>query len=226
MTVNKLLTLKDVPGIFHAVRTGRKSSVLSDADFRQRSMACGCPAYLLATEITMLLHYATDLNQKMFIATLANTGIGISMAGALTPSSFVLNTRYPCLHYFSSGKRHNGEIKDTNKTAREEHIIPLVNEGYVMQLRKLISVHTPKDIAKKNRPLWAINSVKAEEWINNAVSRAQMDGVHFCFAITADILRRSFAVGMLTLGIHPDSLKRMIYTENAVSAVNEITKMP
>lgn len=213
MAVKKLLSLKDVPAIFYAIKAGRKTCVLSDADLRRRSIACGCPSYLLSTEITILLHYTMDFHQRMFLATLINTGIDIHTAGMLTPSHFVLGTRYPYLHYFSSGKGHNREVEDGNKLAQEEYIVPLVNEDYVMQLRQLIYVHTLNDTAKENRPLWGINSITANDWISNVVKRAQKDGIQFCFDITNDTLRRSFAVRMLTLGIHPGILKCMIYFE-------------
>lgn len=222
MTVKKLLSLKEVPAIFYAVKTGNKSCVLSDADFRHRSMACGCPPYLLSTEVAILLHYAADFSQEMFLATLSSTGIGTRIAGTLTPSSFVLNTKYPYLYYFRSGKRYHGEIKGCIKKAREAYVIPLMDEDYVIKIKSLISMFTLNNTAKEKRPLWAINSITADEWISNAVRRAQLDGIEVSFKITANTLRRSFFIRMLTIGIHPDTLSSMFYSENVLPDFDEM----
>lgn len=226
MTVKKLLTLKDIPAIFDIVKSGRKNCVLSDADFRNRCMACGCPEYLLSTEITILLHYTTDFNQKMFLSTLANTGVSISIASRLTPSSFVLNTRYPYLYFSAMTVKCKEEMKITKKTSQKEYIIPLVNEDYVMQLRQLISVHTLNNTGEGKELIWAINSITASEWIHNATSRVKLDGIPICFNITPDILRRSFVICMLNLGIHPGILNRMIYMDDIIDDFNAMKILP
>lgn len=48
------------------------------------------PKYLLAPEISALLHYVPDLHRKMLIATLWNTGARINEALALTRENFSL----------------------------------------------------------------------------------------------------------------------------------------
>lgn len=221
MINNNSLTLQDLPGIFQSVKSGRKSSVLSDAEFRHRSMACGCPGYLLSTEITTLLHYVPVFNQKMFIATLTNSGISIAEALNLTPSSFILNARYPYLRFSAQTLRFNQKTNYSKKMSHGEYIIPLINTDYVMQLRKFISEHSMQETAKGNNLLWAVESVTASGWISHAVHQAKMDDIHFKPEVTPDCLRRSFAVSMLTLGIHPDILKRMFLRENNVKEIND-----
>ncbi|HBU3598147.1 TPA: phage integrase family protein, partial [Klebsiella pneumoniae] len=53
------------------------------------------PKYLLAPEVSALLHYVPDLHRKMLLATLWNTGARINEALALTRSDFSLTAPYP-----------------------------------------------------------------------------------------------------------------------------------
>ncbi|EFH4310523.1 tyrosine-type recombinase/integrase, partial [Escherichia coli] len=48
------------------------------------------PKYLLAPEVSALLHYVPDLRRKMLLATLWNTGARINEALALTRGDFSL----------------------------------------------------------------------------------------------------------------------------------------
>ncbi len=53
------------------------------------------PKYLLAPEVSALLHYVPDLHRKMLLATLWNTGARINEALALTRSDLSLAPPYP-----------------------------------------------------------------------------------------------------------------------------------
>lgn len=53
------------------------------------------PKYLLAPEVSALLHYVPDLHRKMLLATLWNTGARINEALALTRGDFLLQPPYP-----------------------------------------------------------------------------------------------------------------------------------
>lgn len=53
------------------------------------------PKYLLAPEVSALLHYVPDLHRKMLLATLWNTGARINEALALTRTDFSLAPPYP-----------------------------------------------------------------------------------------------------------------------------------
>lgn len=53
------------------------------------------PKYLLAPEVSALLHYVPDLHRKMMLATLWNTGARINEALALTRGDFSLDAPYP-----------------------------------------------------------------------------------------------------------------------------------
>ncbi|HFV1761187.1 TPA: tyrosine-type recombinase/integrase, partial [Escherichia coli] len=63
---------------------------------RQMSMVHDeLPKYLLAPEVSALLHYVPDLRRKMLLATLWNTGARINEALALTRGDFSLAPPYP-----------------------------------------------------------------------------------------------------------------------------------
>lgn len=53
------------------------------------------PKYLLAPEVSALLHYVPDLHRKMLFTTLWNTGARINEALALTRGDFSLAPPYP-----------------------------------------------------------------------------------------------------------------------------------
>lgn len=53
------------------------------------------PQYLLAPEVSALLHYVPDLHRKMLFTTLWNTGARINEALALTRGDFSLAPPYP-----------------------------------------------------------------------------------------------------------------------------------
>ena len=59
------------------------------------------PKYLLAPEVSALLHYVPNLHRKMLLATLWNTGARINEALALTRGDFSLAPPYPFVHRLS-----------------------------------------------------------------------------------------------------------------------------
>ena len=71
------------------------------------------PKYLLAPEISALLHYVPDLHRKMLLATLWNTGARINEALALTRGDFSLAPPYP----FSWPRSNNGLKKRPERQA-------------------------------------------------------------------------------------------------------------
>lgn len=53
------------------------------------------PRYLLAPEVSALLHYVPHLHRKMLLTTMWNTGARINEALALTRSDFTLTAPHP-----------------------------------------------------------------------------------------------------------------------------------
>lgn len=75
------------------------------------------PKYLLAPEVSALLHYVPDLRRKMLLATLWNTGARINEALALTRGDFSLAPPYPFVQLATLKQR-------TEKAARTAGRMP------------------------------------------------------------------------------------------------------
>ncbi len=75
------------------------------------------PKYLLAPEVSALLHYVPDLRRKMLLATLWNTGARINEALALTRGDFSLTPPYPFVQLATLKQR-------TEKAARTAGRMP------------------------------------------------------------------------------------------------------
>jgi len=88
-----------VPAVYSAGQSAQLPVVtdyLAALALRQMSMVHDeLPKYLLAPEVSALLHYIPDLRRKMLLATLWNTGARINEALALTRGDFSLAPPYP-----------------------------------------------------------------------------------------------------------------------------------
>lgn len=65
-------------------------STVHSLALRQMALHDELPKYLLAPEISALLHYVPDLHRKMLIATLWNTGVRSNEALAFTRTDFFI----------------------------------------------------------------------------------------------------------------------------------------
>ncbi len=72
------------------------------------------PKYLLAPEISALLHYVPDLHRKMLLATLWNTGARINEALALTRGDFLWRRH---IRSYSWPRSNNGLKKRPERQA-------------------------------------------------------------------------------------------------------------
>lgn len=81
-----------VPAVYSAGQSPQLPAVIdypAALALRQMSMVHDeLPKYLLAPEVSALLHYVPDLRRKMLLATLWNTGARINEALALTRGIF------------------------------------------------------------------------------------------------------------------------------------------
>lgn len=98
------------------------------------------PKYLLAPEVSALLHYVPDLHRKMLLATLWNTGARINEALALTRGDFSLAPPYPfatghaeatcregCQNSRTSARRQSGP--SSGSAIRQPVREPVGNDG-------------------------------------------------------------------------------------------------
>ena len=86
---------------------------------RQMSMVHDeLPKYLLAPEVSALLHYVPDLRRKMLLATLWNTGARINEALALTRGDFSLAPPYPFVQLATLKQRTEKAARTAGRTRR------------------------------------------------------------------------------------------------------------
>jgi integrase len=74
------------------------------------------PKYLLAPEVSALLHYVPDLHRKMLLATLWNTGARINEALALTRGDFSLAPPYPFVQLATLKQREEKATRTAGRT--------------------------------------------------------------------------------------------------------------
>ncbi len=112
------------------------------------------PKYLLAPEVSALLHYVPDLHRKMLLATLWNTGARINEALALTRGDFSLVPPYPFVQLATlkqrtekaartAGRRRRGDILGAGHPA---YVPPLLRDAYA------VCRHTTEGFAEPDGP--------------------------------------------------------------------------
>ncbi len=86
------------------------------------------PKYLLAPEVSALLHYVPDLHRKMLLATLWNTGARINEALALTRSDFSLAPPWPFVQLATLKQRAEKAARTAGRTpagSQAHRLVPL-----------------------------------------------------------------------------------------------------
>ncbi len=115
--------MQHLPAPIHHARDAAQLPVAIDYPaalaLRQMSMVHDeLPKYLLAPEVSALLHYVPDLRRKMLLATLWNTGARINEALALTRGDFSLTPPYPFVQLATLKQRTEKAARDGRKNAR------------------------------------------------------------------------------------------------------------
>ncbi len=110
---------------------------------RQMSMVHDeLPKYLLAPEVSALLHYVPDLRRKMLLATLWNTGARINEALALTRGDFSLTPPYPFVQLATLKQRTEKAARTAGRmpAGQQTHrLVPLSDSWYVSQLQTMVA---------------------------------------------------------------------------------------
>lgn len=94
------------------------------------------PQYLLAPEVSALLHYVPDLHRKMLFTILWNTGARINEALALTRGDFSLAPPYPYVQLATL--KHRGERAARGPGRAPAGIVP----------HRLVPLSDPQDVAQ------------------------------------------------------------------------------
>jgi site-specific recombinase XerD len=192
------------------------------------------PKYLLAPEVSALLHYIPDLHRKMLLATLWNTGARINEALALTGMIF---------HWHRPTRSCNWPLKQRNEKAARtagrapagsqvHRLVPLSDPHYVSQLEMMVAtLKIPWNDEKARRQaewkkarIWNITDRTVRTWLSEAVEAATADGVTFSVPVTPHTFRHSYAMHMLYAGI-PLKVLQSLMGHKSISSTEVYTKV-
>ncbi|MCL6336294.1 phage integrase family protein [Pectobacterium carotovorum subsp. carotovorum] len=192
------------------------------------------PKYLLAPEISALLHYIPDLNRKMVIATLWNTGARINEALALTRGDFVLAPPYPFVQLATLKQRSEKASRGAGRLPARftaNRVVPLSDPQYVAQLEMMIAtLRIPLERRNKRTGrtekarVWEITDRTVRTWLNEAVEAAATDGVTFSVPVTPQTFRHSYAMHMLYAGI-PLKVLQALMGHKSITSTEVYTKV-
>lgn len=178
------------------------------------------PQYLLAPEVSALLHYVPDLHRKMLFTTLWNTGARINEALALTRGDFSLAPPYPYVQLATLKQRGEKAARGPGRAPSgvvPHRLVPLSDPQYVVELEMMVA--TLKIPLERRRPetgraervrLWSITDRTVRTWLSEAVDTAADDGVTFSVPVTPHTFRHSYAMHMLYAGIPLKALQSLM----------------
>ncbi|WP_439412621.1 site-specific integrase [Enterobacter ludwigii] len=192
------------------------------------------PKYLLAPEVSALLHYVPDLHRRMLLATLWNTGARINEALALTRSDFLLAPPYPFVQLATLKQRSEKAARTAGRApaGRQAHrLVPLSDANYVGQLEMMVAtlkIPFERRNARTGRMekarLWTITDRTVRSWLAEAVDAASRDGVTFSVPVTPHTFRHSYAMHMLYAGI-PLKVLQALMGHKSISSTEVYTKV-
>nr|WP_301886167.1 tyrosine-type recombinase/integrase [Pseudomonas aeruginosa] len=151
------------------------------------------PKYLLAPEVSALLHYVPDLHRKMLLATLWNTGARINEALALTRGIFAgaavsVRAAGHAQAAHEKAARTAGRVPAGSQAHR---LVPLSDHHYVSQLQMMVAtLKIPLERRNKRTGrmekarIWEITDRTVRTWLSEAVEAAAADGVTFSVPVT------------------------------------------
>ncbi|MFJ5338802.1 site-specific integrase [Pectobacterium sp. CHL-2024] len=192
------------------------------------------PKYLLAPEISALLHYIPDLYRKSLFATLWNTGARINEALALTRGDFVLVPPFPFVQLATLKQRSEKASRGAGRLPAgftANRVVPLSDPQYVAQLEMMIAtLKIPLERRNKRTGrmekarVWEITDRTVRTWLNEAVEAAATDGVMFSVPVTPHTFRHSYAMHMLYAGI-PLKVLQALMGHKSISSTEVYTKV-
>ncbi|MCM7515692.1 site-specific integrase [Enterobacter hormaechei] len=192
------------------------------------------PKYLLAPEVSALLHYVPDLHRKMLLATLWNTGARINEALALTRSDFSLAPPYPFVQLATLKQRAEKAARTAGRSpagSQTHRLVPLSDANYVSQLEMMMAtLKIPLERRNKRSGrtekarIWEITDRTVRTWLSEAVETAAADGVTFSVPVTPHTFRHSYAMHMLYAGI-PLKVLQSLMGHKSISSTEVYTKV-
>lgn len=192
------------------------------------------PKYLLAPEVSALLHYVPDLHRKMLFTTLLNTGARINEALALTRADFTLASPYPFVQLATLKQRAEKAARTAGRAPAgmvPHRLVPLSDELYVSQLEMMVAtLKIPLERRNKRSGkmekarIWEITDRTVRTWLSEAVEAAAADGVTFSVPVTPHTFRHSYAMHMLYAGI-PLKVLQALMGHKSLSSTEVYTKV-
>jgi len=192
------------------------------------------PKYLLAPEVSALLHYVPELHRKMLLATLWNTGARINEALSLTRTDFFLAPPYPFVQLATLKQRAAKAARTAGRTlagSQPHRIVPLSDLQYVSQLEMMVAMlkipleRQNKQTGRTEKArIWEITDRTVRTWLNEAVDLATADGVTFSVPVTLHTFRHSYAMHMLYAGV-PLKVLQSLMGHKSISSTEVYTKV-
>lgn len=178
------------------------------------------PKYLLAPEVSALLHYVPDLHRKMLLTTMWNTGARINEALALTRANFTLTPPHPFVQLATLKQRAEKAARGPGRAPSgvvPHRLVPLSDPQYIAQLEMMVATlripverRNPDTGRTEKVRLWTVTDRTVRTWINEAVAAAAEDGVTFSVPVTPHTFRHSYAMHMLYAGIPLKALQSLM----------------
>ncbi|EMD2801324.1 phage integrase family protein [Escherichia coli] len=219
-----------VPAVYSAGQSPQLPVVIdypAALALRQMSMVHDeLPKYLLAPEVSALLHYVPDLRRKMLLATLWNTGARINEALALTRGDFSLAPPYPFVQLATLKQRTEKAARTAGRTpaGQQTHrLVPLSDSWYVSQLQTMVAT-LKIPLERRNKRTGRVTDRTVRTWIGEAVAAAATDGVTFSVPVTPHTFRHSYAMHMLYAGI-PLKVLQSLMGHKSISSTEVYTKV-
>ncbi len=192
------------------------------------------PKYLLAPEVSALLHYIPDLYRKTLIATLWNSGARVNEAVALGRTDFLLQPPYPFVKLATLKQRTEKAARTAGRApagSQVHRLVPLSDPQYVSQLEMMVAtLKIPQERKNKNTGrmekarIWNITDRTVRTWLSEAVEAAAADGVTFSVPISPHTFRHSYAMHMLYAGI-PLKVLQSLMGHKSISSTEVYTKV-
>lgn len=195
-----------VPAVYSAGQSPQLPVVIdypAALALRQMSMVHDeLPKYLLAPEVSALLHYVPELRRKMLLATLKQRTEKAARTAGRTPAG-----------------------------QQTHRLVPLSDSWYVSQLQTMVAtLKIPLERRNKRTGrtekarIWEVTDRTVRTWIGEAVAAAATDGVTFSVPVTPHTFRHSYAMHMLYAGI-PLKVLQSLMGHKSISSTEVYTKV-
>lgn len=192
------------------------------------------PKYMLAPEVSALLHYIPDLYRKTLVATLWNSGARVNEAVALGRTDFLLQPPYPFVKLATLKQRSEKAARTAGRApagSQVNRLVPLSDPLYVSQLEMMVAT-LKIPLERKNKKtgkmekarIWNITDRTVRTWLSEAVEAAAADGVTFSVPVTPHTFRHSYAMHMLYNGI-PLKVLQSLMGHKSISSTEVYTKV-